>query len=291
MGQRKQPNAQEEDFILYLKEHDASEHTIDSCLAACRLFFRLYGKISTENLDRFRQYLTEHYKVSTVNNRIYGMNRFLDYCSDRESPYEKKWEWELPGKDFRLGVIRSQNPPFLDHIISEEDYEKLRDSLKKDRDMEWYFAVRFLACTGARVSELIQIKREHIQLGYMDLYTKGGKVRRIYFPDILCTEASQWMDSQKIESGFLFRNRKGGAVSPRWINSQLKLRARQYGIPEETVYPHSFRHRFAKNFLARCNDIALLADLMGHESIETTRIYLTKSSREQREIIDSIVTW
>ena len=143
--------------------------------------------------------------------------------------------------------------------------------------------MRFLACTGARVSELIQIKREHIQLGYMDLYTKGGKVRRIYFPDYLCSEASGWMDSQNMGSGFLFRNRKGGAVSPRWINSQLKLRARQYGIPEETVYPHSFRHRFAKNFLARCNDIALLADLMGHESIETTRIYLTKSSQEQRE--------
>ena len=291
MGRRKQPDAREEDFILYLKKHGASEHTIDSCLAACRLFFRLYGTICMENLDKFRQYLTEHYKVSTVNNRIYGMNRFLDYCSDCESSYQKRGEWDLPEKNFHLGVIRSQNPPFLDHIISEEDYEKLRDSLKKNRDMKWYFAVRFLACTGARVSELIQIKREDIQLGYMDLYTKGGKVRRIYFPDLLCTEASQWMDSQNIESGFLFRNRKGRAVSPRWINSQLKLRARQYGIPEETVYPHSFRHRFAKNFLARCNDITLLADLMGHESIETTRIYLTKSSREQREMIDSIVTW
>ena len=255
MGQRKKPKEPEEEFILYLKEHGASEHTVDSCLAALRLFFRLYGEISAENLDAFRRYLMEHYKISTVNSRIYGINRFLAYCSECKNSYETSGKWALPEKNFRLGVIRSQNPPFLDNIISEKDYEKLRDNLKKDRDMKWYFAVRFLACTGARVSELIQIKREHIQLGYMDLYTKGG------------------------------------AVSPRWINSQLKLRARQYGIPEETVYPHSFRHRFAKNFLARCNDIALLADLMGHESIETTRIYLTKSSQEQREIIDSIVTW
>ena len=57
-------------------------------------------------------------------------------------------------------------------------------------------------CTGARVSELIQIKREHIQLGYMDLYTKGGKVRRIYFPDYLCSEASGWMDRMNMGSGF-----------------------------------------------------------------------------------------
>jgi len=232
MGQRKKPKEPEEEFILYLKEHGASEHTVDSCLAALRL-----------------------YKISTVNSRIYGINRFLAYCSECKNSYETSGKWTLPEKNFRLGVIRSQNPPFLDNIISEKDYEKLIDNLKKDRDMKWYFAVRFLACTGARVSELIQIKREHIQLGYMDLYTKGGKVRRIYFPDYLCSEASGWMDSQNMGSGFLFRN------------------------------------RFAKNFLARCNDIALLADLMGHESIETTRIYLTKSSQEQREIIDSIVTW
>lgn len=57
------------------------------------------------------------------------------------------------------------------------------------------------------------------------------------------------------------------------------------------VYPHSFRHRFAKNFLEKCNDIALLADLMGHESIETTRIYLRRTSSEQKEIVDRIVTW
>ena len=190
MGQRKKPKEPEEEFILYLKEHGASEHTVDSCLAALRLFFRLYGEISAENLDAFRRYLMEHYKISTVNSRIYGINRFLAYCSECKNSYETSGKWALPEKNFRLGVIRSQNPPFLDNIISEKDYEKLRDNLKKDRDMKWYFAVRFLACTGARVSELIQIKREHIQLGYMDLYTKGGKVRRIYFPDYLCSEAS-----------------------------------------------------------------------------------------------------
>ena len=150
MGQRKKPKEPEEEFILYLKEHGASEHTVDSCLAALRLFFRLYGEISAENLDAFRRYLMEHYKISTVNSRIYGINRFLAYCSECKNSYETSGKWALPEKNFRLGVIRSQNPPFLDNIISEKDYEKLRDNLKKDRDMKWYFAVRFLACTGAR---------------------------------------------------------------------------------------------------------------------------------------------
>lgn len=100
-----------------------------------------------------------------------------------------------------------------------------------------------------------------------------------------------WLELQGRDSGFIFINRRGEQITPRGISSQLKVFAKRYHIPPETVYPHSFRHRFAKNFLNRFNDISLLADLMGHESIETTRIYLTKSSQEQRKFIDKVVTW
>ena len=148
-----------------------------------------------------------------------------------------------------------------------------------------------LACTGARVSELIQMKAEHLDMRYMDLYSKGGKVRRIYLPDTLCLEALDWVHQRGIDSGFIFITSHGQLITPRGISSQLKVLARRYGIPADTVYPHAFRHRFAKNFLANFNDITLLADLMGHESIETTRIYLNKSTDEQREMIDRIVTW
>lgn len=163
--------------------------------------------------------------------------------------------------------------------------------LKRDHNMYWYFVVRFLGATGARVSELIQIKAEHIQIGYMDLYSKGGKVRRIYLPERLCGEMLSWLDLRGIHTGFIFTNPQGHQITPRGISSHLKVLALRYRIRPDTVYPHSFRHRFAKNFLARFNDISLLADLMGHESIETTRIYLTRSSEEQRVLIDKIVTW
>ena len=92
-------------------------------------------------------------------------------------------------------------------------------------------------------------------------------------------------------SGYLFCNRFGKRITARGIGYQLKVFAKGYGIDTKVVYPHSFRHRFAKNFLAKFNDIALLADLMGHESIETTRIYLRRTATEQRELIDRIVTW
>ena len=157
--------------------------------------------------------------------------------------------------------------------------------------MFWYFVIRFLAATGARVSELIQIKVEHIKLGHLDLYSKGGKLRRIYMPNTLREEAVSWLNENHRESGFIFLNKYGDRITTRGISGQLKKLAVKYGIDPAVVYPHSFRHRFAKSFLDRCNDIAFLADLMGHESIETTRIYLRKTATEQREIVDKIVDW
>ena len=176
-------------------------------------------------------------------------------------------------------------------MISEADYKYFKKRLKKDGEMSWYFVIRFLAATGARVSELIQFKVEHVRAGYFDLYAKGGKLRRIYIPKALQKEALSWLEENQRESGFLFLNRYGERITTRGISGQLKKFAEKYGIDKAVVYPHSFRHRFAKSFLERCNDIAFLADLMGHESIETTRIYLRKTATEQREIVDRIVDW
>ena len=114
---------------------------------------------------------------------------------------------------------------------------------------------------------------------------------RSYIPKQLSTEATKWLSEQSRSSGYVFLNQYGQRLTTRGIAQQLKNYARKYGMNEKVVYPHSFRHRFAKNFLDRFNDISLLADLMGHESIETTRIYLRRSSAEQQEIVDKVITW
>ena len=152
----------------------------------------------------------------------------------------------------------------------------------------WYV---FWQATGARVSELVQIKCEHVRIGYLDLYSKGGKLRRIYIPSALQKETLKWMEETKKESGFLFLNKYGELITARGIAVQLKHFGSRYGLDSSVVYPHSFRHRFAKSFLERCNDIAMLADLMGHASIETTWIYLRKTSTEQQAIINKIIDW
>ena len=117
------------------------------------------------------------------------------------------------------------------------------------------------------------------------------KLRRIYIPSALQKETLKWMEETKKESGFLFLNKYGELITARGIAVQLKHFGSKYGLDPSVVYPHSFRHRFAKSFLERYNDIAMLADLMGHASIETTRIYLRKTSTEQQNIINQIIDW
>ena len=156
---------------------------------------------------------------------------------------------------------------------------------------QWYFAIWFMAATGARVSELIRFKGENVEMGYVDLYTKGGKLRRIFIPAKLQKEALIWIEKTGRKSGFIFLNRFGNQITTRGLAQQIKRYAEKSKVSVEVVYPHSFRHRYAKNFLDKHNDLALLADLMGHENIDTTRIYLRKTSTEQRAIIDRVVTW
>lgn len=265
-----------EEFERHLRGTNLSKNTKASYLFAVRQYNDQYGDATQKNLRAYKVWLIENYKPKTVNLRLRAINCYLESVG--------KEKWKLP-------FVRVQQKAFLENVISEADYKYFKNCLKRDNEIFWYFVIRFLAATGARVSELIQIKVEHIKLGHLDLYSKGGKLRRIYIPKALQDEALSWLAEKQQESGFIFLNKFGDRITTRGISGQLKKLAVRYEIDPVVVYPHSFRHRFAKSFLERCNDIAFLADLMGHESIETTRIYLRKTATEQREIVDKIIDW
>lgn len=265
-----------DEFKKYLGKTNLSENSKSAYLFAFRQFMEQYGSVTKKNLTQYKVWLVDKFKPQTVNLRLRGINCYL------ESVGKEKW---------KLSFVKVQQKPFLENVISEADYLYFKKCLKEDGEMFWYFVIRFLANTGARVSELIQIKVEHVKIGYLDLYSKGGKLRRIYIPKSLQEEALQWLNDKQQNSGFIFLNQRGQRITTRGISGELKKYAVKYGIDTKVVYPHSFRHRFAKSFLERCNDIAFLADLMGHESIETTRIYLRKTATEQREIVDSVIDW
>ena len=253
-----------------------AKNTVTAYLYAVKEYNKRHKELNKRNLLIYKTYLIESYKPKTVNLRIQAINKYLEYMGKQK---------------LRLRSVKVQQRSYLENVITNADYIFLKKKLKKEDNLLWYFVVRFLAATGARVSELIQLKVEHIYLGYYDIYTKGGKIRRIYIPKVLKNETIKWIEEHDRVSGYLFLNRYGERITTRGIAQQLKNYALKYGLNEKVVYPHSFRHRFAKNFLEKFNDISLLADLMGHESIETTRIYLRRSSSEQQAIIDKIITW
>ena len=263
-------------FQKFLEKNDLSASTIRSYVWTVNHFIAQYEKIDKENLLAYKGFLIEHFKPQTVNLRLQALNKFLEFTNKER---------------LKLKFVKVQQKNFLENVVSNADYKFLKTKLKNDGYTEWYFVIWFLAATGARISELLQIKVEHIEVGYLDLYTKGGKIRRLYIPKKLRDEATIWLKNKEISSGYIFKNRFGDRISARGIAQQLKYFAEKYGLNKKVIYPHSFRHRFAKNFLEKFNDISLLADLMGHESIETTRIYLRRTASEQQSIVDKIVTW
>lgn len=262
-------------FAQYLQEKDYAENTISSYTFAVDQLIDKAQPLTNQSLLAHKEWLVSSFAPKTANNRIGAINAYLDF---------------IAFDGIRLKGVRIQQKPFLNNVISNEQYTQMKDGLKRDCDWFWYFVVRFLGCTGARVSELRQFRVCHVNTGYMDVISKGQKLRRIWIPQTLRRECVTWK-AGAASNDLLFPSKGNKSITSRGISLGLKRIAVRYGIEQDVVYPHSFRHLFAKNFIARNPDIALLADLMGHESIETTRIYLRRTANEQRAAVDKAIDW
>lgn len=147
-------------FENALRNGNMAENTIRAYLYALREFISRQKELTKRDLLIYKTYLIESYKPKTVNLRIQAINKYLDFAN------KSKW---------RLKSVKVQQRSYLENVISNADYIFLKRKLKQEENLMWYFVVRFLAATGARISELIKIKVEHVTLGYFDIYTKGGK--------------------------------------------------------------------------------------------------------------------
>lgn len=154
-------------FKLYLAKTNLAENTIASYVWTVTYFLEHYKEVNKKNLLAYKGYLVENFKPQTVNLRLQVVNRFLEFNKQEK---------------LKMKFVKAQQKNFLENVISDANYKFLKAKLKTDGYDQWYFIVWFMAATGARVSELLQIKAEHVSVGYLDLYSKGGKMRRIYIP-------------------------------------------------------------------------------------------------------------
>lgn len=263
-------------FRQYLINNHLAANTIKSYMKAVEQYCSMYENCDAKSLDSYKQYLVKHHRPQTINLRILSINKFLTYIG--------KGNLALP-------LIKMQHLTFTDNIVSTKEYEFIKRKLLEDGDYKWFFMIWAMGASGARVSELLQIRIEDILHGSVELLSKGGKTRYIYFPRALRKAIAKWGVENGQTSGFLFTNNRGYPITSRGFSLHLKTIAAKYGLDPATIHPHSFRHMYAKTFLNKRADIATLADILGHESIKTTQIYLRRSCSEQKRIIDKIVTW
>lgn len=142
-------------FKDFLAKTNLAKNTVTSYLWTVEYYSLHYGTINKKNLLAYKGFLIEHYKPQTVNLRLQGINKYLEFTKQEK---------------LKVRFVKVQQKNFLENVISNADYVFLKSKLKADGFEQWYFIIWFMAATGARVSELLQIKVEHVSCGYLDLY-------------------------------------------------------------------------------------------------------------------------
>lgn len=257
------------DFAVYLRTDERSEGTIEKYLRDVRKFFCWLADKSLEKaqVSAWRAQLrSDGYTPETVNSMIVALNRFLDFigCSD-----------------CRVRTLRIQRKLFRrqERELTRAEYERLVQTAERKGQQRLALLLEAITATGIRVSEVKYLTVEAARAGRAEIALKG-KIRVILLPNKLCRKLLKYAKKQKTVSGEIFLTRNGKSLSRRQIWSEMKHLCKFAGVEASKVFPHNLRHLFATVFYQACKDIAKLADVLGHSSIETTRIYLVTSGTE-----------
>lgn len=219
----------------------------------------------------YKDYITGKWATSTANNKIITLNKYLKF---------------LGLEDCTVKNIQIQ-PAGLDNVLSDNDYARMLRQAEGKGTHRDYLMLEALYRTGIRVSELEFFTVEALKAGYMNVDNKG-KLRKVPISKTLEKQARAYLKEAGITSGPIIVNRNGEPLGRSYIFKRIKYLAGQARIKKAKAYPHSIRHLFAKNYLARNGQNAAiqLADILGHSSLETTKIYVRLSVEEARATMD-----
>ncbi|MBQ2719736.1 MAG: tyrosine-type recombinase/integrase [Clostridia bacterium] len=264
------------DFACFLRQEERSVATIGKYLRDIGRFavFSKGKEIEKELLLAYKQHLSEHYAVTSANSMIAALNAFLRFLGHHE----------LCIKQFRV-----QRDAFCprERELSREEYLRLLATAKRQRNERLYLVLQTICGTGIRVSELSYITVEAVRRGEATVNCKG-KRRRIFLVRDLQRHLLRYAESRGIGEGAVFRTRNGTPLSRYNIWKEMKGLCREARVAPEKVFPHNLRHLFARCFYGMEKDIAKLADILGHASINTTRIYITTTCEEHRRKMERL---
>ena len=256
-------------FAADLRQCERSRGTIEKYTRDIRAFAAWLGRqeVTRECAAAWKQALQERdYAPATVNAMLIAHNRFFAFLG-----------WQ----DCRVKLLKVQRQLFrsAERDLSREEYIRLIETAQAEGKERLALLMETICATGIRVSEVRYITVEAARQGRAEISLKG-KIRTILLPGKLCRKLLKYAKRQKTASGEIFLTRNGTGLSRRQIWAEMKAICRAAGVVASKVFPHNLRDLFARTFYRVTRDVAKLADVLGHSSIETTRIYLISTGAE-----------
>ena len=267
-------------------------------------------------MQRFEQQLREEEKsMGTIQKYLRDVSEFVQWLNERQLTKELVTIWKdsllarglkpttingklasicsflslLGREDCKVKPLKIQRNVFRDQHreITKEDYEALLKVARENGDERLELLMETICATGIRVSEVKYIMMEAITAGRAEIALKG-KIRVILLPAKLCRKLSKYVKKRRIQSGEVFITRSGRGLSRKQIWAEMKKLCKKAGVESTKVFPHNLRHLFARCFYKVSHDLIQLADVLGHSRVETTRIYLKSTGKEQSRTLERL---
>ncbi len=250
--------------------------TIDKYLRDIRAFSVWLGgaELTKQRALEYKEYLRERYATASVNSVISSLNSFFEFAQV---------------KVLCIKTVRVQKQLFLktEKELTKQEYERLLSAAESAGNERLNLVMQTICSTGIRVSELKAITVEAVKRRTAQIHSKG-KVRYVFLPKALCKELTSYAKARKIEVGPVFVTKSGRPLNRSNIWADMKKLCESAQVPKEKVFPHNLRHLFARTFYSIQKDIVRLADILGHSSVNTTRIYTMETGEIHRKKIEML---
>ncbi len=263
-------------FEKRLTDEEKSAATVSKYLHDIEVFAVWVGKsdLVKSVVLKYKAELCERYAPASVNAALSSLNRFFDFCG---------WH-ELKVKNLK---IQRQIFATTEKELTKAEYERLLTAAKSKKNERLYLLMQTICSTGIRVSELRFITVEAVERGIAEINCKG-KRRQVFLPKDLRKLLGRYIREQDRKSGAVFVTKNGNSLDRSNIWSDMKALCKAANVSEKKVFPHNLRHLFARTFYRLQKDVVRLADILGHSSVNTTRIYTMETGVIHRRQIEKL---
>lgn len=265
------------EFEKYLYERENAQATIEKYMTDMHTFFRYLDgctQIDKACLLSYKEWLLSRYAVNSVNSMLAALNQFLDFRGEGS---------------MKLRRVKTQRPLFLreEKELTRKEYFRLIETAQQSGKIQLALCMETIASTGIRISELPYFTVENIRKGRIEIFNKG-KYRRILLGADIRRRLLKYCKKRKIEKGPVFITKNGKPKNRSNLWREMKALKKQAGVSGEKIFPHNLRHLFARVYYQATKDIAGLADLLGHSSLNITRIYTSGTGKIYQKQLDKL---